>query len=285
MKVSIIGHTTFLASTAEAVVAESGKAYEAHGSGGQDLVEFAGRACYQSWSRPNPATATNEGYMRHILEVGHGSILHHATVTVYIEDVSRSLTHELVRHHHLDPSQLSQRFVMLKTGKDRQFGEGYVTPPLFREDGIAGTILEEAWINATVSYDALVERGLELIDDMDEEFRPAGTGRMKAAREAARCVLPNMTPTAVVMTGNHRAWREAIEKRANLHADAEISELFYEIYKLLAGFEPNLYQDMHPCNNGHRRWVCACGAGVIGWSRVSHDKLSAATMDDPETWK
>ena len=45
--------------------------WESDAEGGQALAEFAGRACYQSWDKPNPATATNEGYLRHILEVGH----------------------------------------------------------------------------------------------------------------------------------------------------------------------------------------------------------------------
>ena len=43
--------------------------------GGQALAEFAGRACYQSWGKPNPATATNAGYLRHILGVGQLSVL------------------------------------------------------------------------------------------------------------------------------------------------------------------------------------------------------------------
>src|SRR3712207_7558756 len=77
--------------------------------GGEALAEFAGRACYQSWDKPNPATATNAGYLRHILEVGHLSVLEHGTVTMYLTGVSRSLTHELIRHRHFSFSQLSQR--------------------------------------------------------------------------------------------------------------------------------------------------------------------------------
>src|ERR671912_208701 len=80
-------------------------------SGGEALAEFAGRACYQSWSKPNPRTATNAGYLRHILEVGHLSVLEHGTVTFYLTGVSRSLTHELIRHRHFSYSQLSQRYV------------------------------------------------------------------------------------------------------------------------------------------------------------------------------
>src|SRR6185436_8996725 len=72
--------------------------WETDADGGQALAEFAGRACYESWDKPNPATATNEGYLRHILEVGHLAVLEHATVSMYLTGVSRSLTHELVRH-------------------------------------------------------------------------------------------------------------------------------------------------------------------------------------------
>ncbi|HVE98707.1 MAG TPA: FAD-dependent thymidylate synthase, partial [Mycobacteriales bacterium] len=32
--------------------------WETDADGGQALAEFAGRACYQSWKKPNPATAT-----------------------------------------------------------------------------------------------------------------------------------------------------------------------------------------------------------------------------------
>src|SRR6478735_2906535 len=79
--------------------------------GGQALAEFAGRACYQSWSKPNPATATNAGYLAHILEVGHLSVFEHGTVSFYFTGVSRSCTHELIRHRHFSYSQLSQRYV------------------------------------------------------------------------------------------------------------------------------------------------------------------------------
>ena len=53
--------------------------WDTDADGGQALAEFAGRACYQSWTKPNPATATNGGYLRHILEVGHLSVLEHGT--------------------------------------------------------------------------------------------------------------------------------------------------------------------------------------------------------------
>src|SRR5271165_908711 len=58
--------------------------------GGAALVEFAGRACYQSWSKPNPRTATNASYLRHIIDVGHFSALEHASVSFYGTGISRT---------------------------------------------------------------------------------------------------------------------------------------------------------------------------------------------------
>src|SRR3569832_1468382 len=74
--------------------------------GGEARAEFAGRACYQSWDKPNPATATNAGFLRHLIEVGHLSVLEHATATFYLTGVSRSFSKQLVRHRHLSYSEL-----------------------------------------------------------------------------------------------------------------------------------------------------------------------------------
>jgi thymidylate synthase (FAD) len=62
----------------------------------QAIPEIAGRVCYQSFSRPRPGG--NRAYMERILSEGHGSVLEHATVGFIIHGVSRSLTHELIRH-------------------------------------------------------------------------------------------------------------------------------------------------------------------------------------------
>ena len=200
-----------------------------------NLAEFAGRACYQSWGRPNPTTATNEGYIGHIIEVKHNTLFEHGSVSIYIDRVSRSFTHEMIRHRHNSYSQLSQRFVV--QGKPQGEMNPWVTPPLFRGDQVAARILERAWLDATDHYDLLLALADTKLEDGES------TTRKKEAREAARCVLPNMTPTAIVVTGNHSAWRDFLTKRASLHADAEIREVAVEIYRELWAIEPNLYQD------------------------------------------
>src|SRR5258708_36798817 len=74
--------------------------------GGEALAEFAGRACYQSWNKPNPATATNSGYLTHILDVGHLSVLEHGTVTFYLTGVAPPFPPELLRPRPFSHSQL-----------------------------------------------------------------------------------------------------------------------------------------------------------------------------------
>lgn len=64
--------------------------------GAEKLVEVAGRLCYWSFAKPRPGG--NSAYINHILEVGHGSVCEHAVYNLIFEGVSRSLTHELVRH-------------------------------------------------------------------------------------------------------------------------------------------------------------------------------------------
>jgi thymidylate synthase (FAD) len=127
--------------------------WETDVDGGQALAEFAGRACYQSWTKPNPATATNQGYLRHILEVGHLSVLEHGTVSMYLTGVSRSLTHELIRHRHFSYSQLSQRYVPERDA-------AVVEPDVIAEDPELHELFLAASDAAVAAYNDLLE-GLE----------------------------------------------------------------------------------------------------------------------------
>jgi len=199
--------------------------------GGQALAEFAGRACYQSWSKPNPATATNEGYLRHILEVGHLSVLEHGTVTFYFTGVSRSFTHELIRHRHFSYSQLSQRYVPERDAR-------MVEPAVIAAD----PELHKRFVEAS---EAAVQAYNDLLEGLEAKFAdiPNATLRRKQARQAARAVLPNATETRIVVTGNYRAWRHFIAMRASEHADVEIRELAVECLRQLLEVAPNVFQD------------------------------------------
>ena len=199
--------------------------------GGQALAEFAGRACYQSWKKPNPATATNAGYLNHILDSAHLSVLEHGSVTFYLTGVSRSFTHELIRHRHFSYSQLSQRYV---PGREAPM----VEPGVIADD----PDLHKTFVEAA---EASVRAYNELLEGLEKRFsdEPNPTLRRKQARQAARTVLPNAAETRIVVTGNYRAWRHFIGMRATEHADVEIRELAIECLRQLKGVAPNVFAD------------------------------------------
>lgn len=191
------------------------------------LAHFAGRSCYQAWDMPNEATRSNKGYLGNIISQGHFSVLEHASATFYIEGVSRNLTHELIRHRHLSYSELSQRYV------DMEDALITIHPTLDREPfgmdewSVVGGVQREA----VDGYRNLMKRLTE-----------AGV-KGKKAREAARGVIPGAVETKIVVTGNHRAWRDMLTKRYSVHADAEIRELATELLKQLKQIAPATYQD------------------------------------------
>jgi thymidylate synthase (FAD) len=200
-------------------------------TGGQALAEFAGRACYQSWSKPVPATATNAGYLDHILQVGHLSVLEHSSATFYITGISRSVTHELIRHRHFSYSQLSQRY--LPPG-----GAEVIEPAIIAADPALHEIFIDAVRHSAAAYNALLaaleERAVSA---------PDGTLARKQARQAARAVLANATSTAIVVTGNYRAWRHFVGMRATEAADVEIRGLAVAVLIELQALAPNVFAD------------------------------------------
>jgi len=199
--------------------------------GGQALAEFAGRACYQSWSKPNPATATNAGYLAHILEVGHLAVLEHGSVSFYLTGVSRSLTHELIRHRHFSFSQLSQRYVP-------DDDAAVVAPPVVAGDPELEALLVKAAEASRQAYE-------ELLAGLEAKFAdaPNASLRRKQARQAARSVLPAATETRLVVTGNYRTWRHFIGMRATEHADVEIRQLAIECLRQLQGVAASVFGD------------------------------------------
>jgi len=190
-------------------------------SDADDLAEFAGRACYQSWNRPNPKTATNDGYLKNILDQKHESVLEHASATFYIEGISRYLTHELVRHRHGQWSQLSTRYVDVTEA---------VRHP---------SMSDYEW----ETYQVYFEESVYIYERQYELMRERGLSK-KEAREAARFFLPGGIETKIVMTGNMRAYRDILKKRHHVAADKEIQALASEILRQLREIAPNSFQDI-----------------------------------------
>lgn len=205
--------------------------WETDADGGQALVEFAGRACYQSWSKPNPRTATNAAYLKHVIDVGHFAVLEHASVSFYITGISRSCTHELIRHRHFSYSQLSQRYVPEDEAQ-------VVIPPGLEDDPeLQDIVLRAADASRRVYLDLLARLEAKYAD------QPGAVLGRKQARQAARAVLPNDTETRIVVTGNYRAWRHFIAMRASEHADVEIRRLAIACLRELRAVAPAVFAD------------------------------------------
>ncbi len=197
--------------------------------GAEALCEMAGRVCYMSFGK---GRKTNEEYLGNIIGVGHGSVLEHAVWNFVIAGVSRSFTHELIRHRAgFGYSQLSQRYVDESTAD-------FVEPECIASDAELHTIWLESIRQSHEAYCRLVA-GLE--HKFASEASP--TLRRKLARQAARSVLPNATETKIFVTGNARAWRHFIELRANEHAETEIRVVATEILRVLQAESFSIFGD------------------------------------------
>ncbi|KKN91262.1 hypothetical protein LCGC14_0221300 [marine sediment metagenome] len=199
---------------------------------GEWLVEFAGRMCYQSWPKCGEKSKgrKHEDHVKHLIEVGHGAAIEHSTYTFAIWDVSRSLTHELVRHRIASYSQLSQRYVDSSSVR-------FIVPPAMQELEKIDPDAYRAWIEhcerSRQLYEELTAKLSDMYGDTESKLE-----RRKKARQAARSVLPNATETKIIVTMNARAVRHLIELRANPAADVEIRKLAVKICRILQDKAP-----------------------------------------------
>ncbi len=197
---------------------------------GERLAEFAGRLCYMS--QHNPAKRETREYLENIKKQGHGSVLEHANYSILVEGVSRSLTHELVRHRAgFAYSQLSQRYV-------DESEANFVIPPAMVGDENLEAIWRAQVEGAQAAYVGLVAQLMERYGWVADKVH-----RRKMAREAARSVLPNATETKIVVTANARAWRTMLELRSSEGAELEIRRMAVTALRLLQAEAPGFFSD------------------------------------------
>jgi thymidylate synthase (FAD) len=200
---------------------------------GQKLAEIAGRMCYMSFARPRPGG--NAAYLKNIIEVGHGSVLEHATFNFILTGVSRSFTHELIRHRAgFAFSQLSQRYV---DESDCQF----VEPAVIAEDPELHALFAQTIAQCQAAYIELTNRLAEKIERQSPEL--SKTDRRKAARQAARSLLPNATETRIFVTANARALRHFFFLRGTVHAEEEIRAVAIAMWKIMKEEAPHFFAD------------------------------------------
>ena len=197
------------------------------------IAEISARLCYMSYGRGRRDIAD---FINNLLRFKDGSVFEHINYGFVFTGVSRSLTHELVRHRAgFAYSQRSQRYV-------DESGSRFVAPPALADaaDDEVQAVFEAAIESAAKGYDELVKALESAIPR--ERFKLA-TDHRKAIRQAARAVLPNATETKIFVTANVRAWRHFIEMRGSAFADVEIRRLAIMVLEALEVEAPLLFGD------------------------------------------
>ncbi len=204
----------------------------------EQLCKAAGQICYGSFGPRRTRNEQAEKYLLNIKSSGHGSVLEHATFSLLLYGVSRSLTHELVRHRAGTAiSQLSQRYV---SGRVLRF----VERPEYRDDPELHDLFVHRIDVAAAAYERLSEMLLERQKSGAEILTAeARTDLRKKVQQCSRSLLPNETEAPLVMTANVRAWRHIIEMRASAHAEVEIRALAFRVYRVLRQVAPMLFGD------------------------------------------
>lgn len=200
------------------------------------LVEFAGKSCYMSFDTSLNQNLTkvggrnNHDYIQQgIIANKHGSVLEHASVTFFLVNVSRVVTHEIVRHRAgAAYSQTSGRYV-------RSDEISYYIPKDIYDEG--GHVLA----TFTDAFRQMEDNVRRLVRASDIDSKPFSL--KKRLTSAFRRIIGNGQANHIVVTANHRAWRHMIEMRTDPHAEEEIRVVFADISRQLRERFPTIYAD------------------------------------------
>jgi thymidylate synthase (FAD) len=184
-----------------------------NGTTAEELLEHAGRVCYQSSKRGKPGQ-----FLQNRIREGHESIIEHASATFEISGISRACSHQLVRHRLASYSQESQRYVDMSN-------PDFVVPPGVAEHSAA----KETW-----------DRFMAGVAETYRQLRAQGV-----RKEDARFILPNATATRIVVTMNYRSLRHFFSIRCDPAAQWEIRTLATEMLRLMYRQAPSVFQDLY----------------------------------------
>lgn len=211
----------------------------------ETLCKTAGQICYLSFGPTRTKNEEAAKYFDNIKSSGHGSVLEHANVSVLWWGISRSLTHELVRHRAgFGFSQVSQRYVGGKTLR-------FVERPEFQEDEYLHRLFISRIERTAKEYEDLTEYLLEKQKSGNEILSAERkTDLRKKVRQTARALLPNETEAPVVITANLRAWRHFFNMRVSEHAETEIRRTGFETFRCLFPLAPAIFNDFEMIHLG-----------------------------------
>ncbi|AEB74888.1 FAD-dependent thymidylate synthase [Clostridium botulinum] len=230
----------------------------------EKVIASAAKLCYSAVGIDDILEGLDEenvqGFLNRLMSYGHMSPIEHVSFTFAVEGVSRSLTHQLVRHRIASYSQQSQRYVKLN-----QFN--YIVPPEIEKNDNAREIFIEAMEKSQKAYD-------EIVDILKEKYIDNGMKKLAAEKKAiedARYVFPNACETKVVLTMNARSLMNFFEHRCCNRAQWEIHALADEMLKEVRKVAPILFKNAGPlCVKGN----CPEGTMTCGSVKDVREKYS-----------
>lgn len=207
----------------------------------------AARLCYNSVGVDELGSKLSDdevrSTLRHVIKLGHYSVLEHASFTFGIEGISRACSHELVRHRIASYSQQSQRHVS-------EAGFNFIEPPTIK-----------AKPELSKSFEAFMDASQAFYKELCDAGVP---------KEDARFVLPNACETRIVVTMNARSLLNFFELRCCANAQWEIRALANEMLRLVREVAPTVFENAGPqcvsrlaCSEGKRscgKWKNVKGA-------------------------
>ena len=193
----------------------------AHTPNPELVIANCATTCYDS--NPKDIEASRK-MIRSLAKAGHEAMIEHAHATFKLSGVSRTLTHELVRHRLFSFAQRSQRYV-------KENEPSFVIPDVLVDDNRANPTMQrakdyfmKAMNDAWNAYKVLLECGLK--------------------PEDARFVLPNACTTEIVVSGNFREYRNFLKLRLSPRAQWEIRKAANIILDKLYEIAPSCFEDL-----------------------------------------
>lgn len=240
-KAFIIGETKIVPEGLQAMLSEIGVP-EWHSDGESDsevIVEAAGKLCYMSFDTSlnknltKTGTRNNFDYIQQgLIGTEHGSVLEHVAINIVFTNVSRVLTHELVRHRAgAAYSQTSGRYV-------RTDELSFWMPSIIAENIELAEVFEEAILH----QEAMIKK-FEEISRINSLTGKEDFDRKKKLTSAFRRIIGNGVANNIEATFNHRALRFVIQQRTSRHAEEEIRLVFNDLFNQVADRFPALYAD------------------------------------------
>jgi thymidylate synthase (FAD) len=230
----VIGRSTFDVEHLQSFLESEAQTWnETDATSAEKIVEIAGRICYMSFGA-DQSDKTNGKYIRHLIDQGHESVLEHVSWTFIVTGISRSFSHQLVRHRvGFSYSQLSQQY-HVET-------EAVILEPSIIARDVA---LSEMWHRSVQNSQQSYREILAALEDRPELFKNGGRREeLRRIRSAARSVLPGGIETKIVVTANARAIRHFLKIRGNIIGDEEMRIVSALLLETVSQDAPSMFAD------------------------------------------